>query len=125
LITRDANGLKVVKLGGLGWAAALQRAGVSEASEPQVSFSAPEARREAGGATVAADLYSVGAVLSWLLGEASGAAVASPAPRRLRALLERAMHREPERRFPSAAEMQLALRAALEEPGAARAVAHG
>lgn len=129
LITRGADGLKLVKLDGVGWAAAYRNAGAGGAAAaarlaPQERFLAPEARGEAGHATVAADLYSVAAVLLWLLGGTMDVGTA-PVPAKLAAVLEHAMQREPGRRFRSAAEMQLALRSALDEPELERVAAQG
>jgi len=127
LIRRRPNGALRAKLCDLGLRRAYLRigSGVGEGAEDQAAqFLAPEQREGDGKISFAADIYSLGATLTAMLGGSPPAieaeaepglsdSFATTLPATLVEFLDKCLHREPERRFASMAELRRALKRSL------------
>jgi serine/threonine protein kinase len=146
LIGRDERGQLVVKIADFGLTRSYETSGISGFTTPghvaaAAPYMAPERILNIVDVNPASDLYSMGAILYYLLtGEHafSFGAQAEPmiavleneimpvarrkpsVPRAVAAVVERAMHKEPLQRFRTAGDMRQALLAAVSDPAPGR-----
>ncbi len=142
LISRDGRGQPVVKIADFGLTRSCEASGISGFTAPgdvaaAATFMAPERILDIAEVNPASDLYSIGAILYYLLtGEHafSFGAQAEPivtvleseilpiarrkpsVPEAVAAVVKRAMHKDPRRRFRTAEDMRQALLAAAGGP---------